>query len=183
MKIDTSTWTEAQRTEYMKRVASIDDAKSKTELAKAKREAERLSPDGVLAALAAEQYAEELAAANEAHAMAVEVAQRAADLVYRTAAAKYGDARVARVYAHEGSVIFRPSTMAEMDDLGLRLSTLASPQERSTVVRESLVECVIYPPREAFNAMVEKWPGLWEPLFAARDTIAGKEIERVEKKG
>ena len=183
MAINTSTWTEQQRTEYLKRVASIGDAKSKTEVAKAKREAERLSPDGVLAALAAEQYAEELAATNEAHAMAVEVAERSADLVYRTAATKYGDARVARVVALEGSVIFRPSTMAEMDDLGLRITTLSNPQERSIVVRESLADCVLYPQREAFNAMVEKWPGLWEPLFAARDTIAGKELERVEKKG
>lgn len=183
MKIDTSAWTEAQKAEYQKRTAALEDAKSKTEIAKAMHQAELLSPDGVLAILAAEQYAEELAASKEAHAMAVAVAERAADVIYRKAASQYGDSRVARVFAHEGSVIIRPSTMATMDDLAMRLSTLESDQDRAKVVREDLAECVIYPSREKFNDMVEKWPGLWQPLFAARDAIAGNERERVEKKG
>jgi hypothetical protein len=166
--IDTSTWTDEQRAEFAALDASIAEETAKAELGEAKREAERLSPVNVLA---------ERKAALEAKAKvaALATAELVADVAFRKAIVEHGGKeRVARIFTEEGSIILRAMTLAESDDYGARVEELPSIVEKIATAREALAATVVYPSRDAFNAAVTKWPGLWAFLYVARDAmIAG----------
>lgn len=175
--IDTSTWTDAQKAEFAALEDSISDESSKVELAEARREAERLAPANQIAEKKAE-----LAAKKKAAELAAKELE--ADKVYRKAIVDFGGKdRVARIRTEMGSVILRPSTIAEFDELGMTLTSLNDPLERSKVVRESLAGVVIYPSQEVFKELTEKYPGTWQHLLPARDDIADGLRETSEKKG
>jgi hypothetical protein len=175
--IDTSTWTEAQKADFAALEASIAEETGKTELAEAKREAERLSPVNVLA----EKKAELAEKKKEAERAAKELV---ADEAFRKALIQYGGAkRVARVFCEEGSIILRPMTLVESDEFGARQEGLTDVREKMVAGRDSILETVIYPSKEEFLTWVEKWPRIDVFLYVARESLIAGIREDTAKKG
>lgn len=91
---------------------------------------------------------------------------------------KYG--RVARVRAKDGSwcVVFRKPKRAEYK----RMRSMAHNPSQVSEAQEVLARAtVVYPSAEAFDALLEDYPGIAEASAKALSELAGLSVDETEK--
>lgn len=103
------------------------------------------------------------------------------EVAWAEALAKHGKGRVARVETPDGCIIMRTVTLREQDMFVERLAGVSG-SGRLTVAREYTLDTVEYPPREKVRAVTDKFPGIWEHLYAARNALADGEVARISGK-
>lgn len=99
----------------------------------------------------------------------------------QAAAKKYGKKRIAHVSTADGTIVMRPATSAECDQLAYRIDGEPA-QVQTKFLREHAADLIVHPNREDFEAIMEKFPGLWGTVFQMREAlINGSEAEVAKK--
>ena len=176
-EIDMSGWSAEQKAEYASIMESFAEESGKNDVAEAKREAERLSPENQLV-----EKRLELAAKKKAAALAVSELQ--ADIAFRKAIQEHGGKeRVSRIFTEGGSIIMRAMTLAESDEYSVTAEGLTDVGDKMRIAREALIPTVLYPSKEVFLGIQEKYPNIWLFLYLARDAMTAGIKEDSAKKG
>ncbi|MFO0588837.1 MAG: hypothetical protein U0441_14905 [Polyangiaceae bacterium] len=124
---------------------------------------------------------EEILRAEEEEVARLEREERDQE-AWKSLRAKHGKGRVALIQTPMGAIIMRVQTLAEQDAGGQRINALENETDRLSVVRETTLDCVVYPSREDARKVTDAFPGLWVRLFQARDALSVGESERLTGK-
>ena len=84
--------------------------------------------------------------------------------------------RIAHIRAKDGEweVVFRKPTRAEYKRFR---SSINDPQNAADAAEQLARQCVVYPTREAFDALLEDWPAIPEASSKAFLRLVGMSVE------
>jgi hypothetical protein len=103
------------------------------------------------------------------------------DAIYKKALVDHGRAR--RVRTPEGSIILRPLTTKEVDNIaGRMMADGMSVTDKTLLWRGQIATSAVHPSRPRFDQIVDLYPGIWSALIEARDQLIDGELEDAEKK-
>lgn len=174
--IDVTGWSDAQKDALRAVLREKEQAAAELDTIEAARAALAAAPDEQVRQLQA-----------EAERLRREAAEAR---LFEEAEAKHGRGRVAMVRTVEGAIIHRALTLAETDATELRAAALTNGAERNAVHRDLLLASILHPARSEVMQRTERYPALWEILYASRDRlitgveedIAGKPVVYISRR-
>lgn len=163
-KIDTTGWTPEQIAELEELRREGAELAQKRALLEAQAEAERSDPRLILAR---EREAQD----QEKKEQELREREVAGDRVYKDAKKKHGEHAVARISTWEGPIVLTMLGLQRIEEIERRRKHL-SDDDFEALSKDALRGIVLYPDLPTFDAMVEKYPGLWGSITEAHTALA-----------
>jgi hypothetical protein len=175
-KIDTTGWSAEDVQALQNAQEVLEREETKLAAHKAAEEAYKASPAFML------QQIRERAEAARVEREEAERAKLGAEELAK-AQAVHGKDKVALIPTLRGPIVLRAPTDKEAVAQDLRVDALPNPQDRPAAWRDYTAGLVVFPSREAFQAIMAEFPGSWPIVAEVRDSLSIAMRAETAKKG